>query len=248
MKLLVVILMNNYREQIKYFYEIRDYQSIANIIISLSGISDKIDISKLLDDPSGECAKLNINYIESTAPINQCIYGNYDNRNLEIKVYLTSSDYRNLFTLVHEIGHHLIQNSEEWLHASRGKNIGNKREKIEEKIANAIASEFLIPSFTYQKSLPRDEITPKNLVSLYGSVKCSTSALLYRVQQELNNTQELIIGASDLSGKNFYSYSLMTGSRGLLPLAKDSNQRALSVIGEVLEVKNLIKGCHVSPL
>lgn len=230
----------------EYLYKKRDFQGVAKIIIGLSNYKE-IDVSNLLENPSDECAKLNLKYIECAAPLNQCIYGKYDKNKLEISVYITSSDFRNLFTLAHEIGHHFIVNSEDWLLISYEDRIGDRRGEIEEKIANAIASEILIPSPTYQKALPKDQISARNLASLYESVNCSPSALLYRVQQELNNTQKLIIGFSNLRGESFSSYSLMSGNDKLLPIAKGSTQEALAVVGEVLENQSTYIGVPHEP-
>lgn len=234
--------MKNYQTQIKYFYEKKDYQCIARLIIGLSDINNKIDVSNLLNGPLGECEKIGLVYKESQVSLNQCIYGRYDAEKSEVHVYLTSSSYRNLFTLVHEIGHHLIYKSDEWTLASYDFAVRGDRERIEEKIANAIASEILIPSPVYQDILPKDNIDAKGISNLYNSVTCSPEALLYRIQKELNNTQDLIIGVSSLTGEFFQTYSLREGNEKLLPLARKSKQKALSEVGVALQGSEYYEG------
>lgn len=234
--------MKNYQDKIKYFYEKRDYQGIARLIIGISDINNKIDVSNLLNSPLGECKKIGLVYTESPISLDQCIYGRYDDKRSEIHVYLTLSSYRNLFTLVHEIGHHLIYKSDEWALASYDFAARGDREKIEEEIANAIASEILIPSPVYQNILPKDNIDAKNISDLYNSVTCSPEALLYRIQKELNNTQDSIIGVSSLKGEYFQTYSLREGNEKLLPLARKIKQKALSEVGIALQDSEYYEG------
>lgn len=224
------------------------YYDIANIIVSMSGAKSLFKPEVALRSPEKVCSEFGLGYIELEKLDSRCIYGWFDNQNKNICVYRTSFEHRNLFTLSHEIGHFLIETSDLWNCLIVNKYIQklDSREKIEESLANAIASELLIESKIYQNSLLNYQVDSKSLVKFYEKLVCSPSAFLNRVAGELRGNFSIIVGYSDLAGKSLYNYSL--DPVRIYPISNKISQPVLAEIGEEIGLNGRFSGTPLEPV
>lgn len=92
-------------------------------------------------------------------------------------IHLTASQERNNFTLLHEIGHHLLSTDPIWAFDIRPSLAGQAR-TIEDHLVNAFASNVLLPDEIVNLHL--QPVTAAGIVSLRNATYASTTACCVR--------------------------------------------------------------------
>lgn len=91
-----------------------------------------------------------------------------------IKVVMSRSQERNNFTVLHELGHHLLAHDEQWSYSVRR----NVTQDVEERVVSAFASRVLLPDEIVVQHL--QPVTALGIASLIDSTSASATACCVR--------------------------------------------------------------------
>jgi hypothetical protein len=143
----------------------------------------------------------------------------------ELAVARSASTARQDFTALHELGHHLQQNSFALMDAFAGQRDGGRL--LEDAACDAFAAEILIPTPLVETHLLPAGPTAAGVVDLWQAAGASRMAVCVRASQYLPAPGHVML--MDTSGRMVFA-----ASHGLPPLRRGSDQSAIPVISAAL--------------
>lgn len=119
-----------------------------------------------------------------------------------ITIHSTGNVGRDNFTYLHELGHHILANDEEWQYRTRPE-LGNRARHTEETVVNSFAARELIPEELFAAHVP-SAVTAGRVRGLYLASSASASACLMRA---LDAPGHRLVMLTDLQGTTWFSES-----------------------------------------
>lgn len=176
-----------------------DYKGIAQALLSEC---DSVDFTLLRSDPWAALdamPALTI-VVQDDLPSGACGGGYYDRSTATIYVH-PASPRRNNFTLLHEYGHHLQQNHEEWAYVLLDDVHPLNRRKVEEQVCDQIASEILLSSVAEEHVDPFVQSPALVMAHLFENSGASRSATLRHVAAALKHQTKWILVVANSEGR-----------------------------------------------
>lgn len=125
------------------------------------------------------------------------IDGHYDRERRLIKVVDRWSDRRMAFTLLHELGHHLLRGDKSCVSHLASITNAKSRHPAEEAIADAFAAEVLIPTAVADEVLGGGIIRARSVAALFEQRPASRSACAVRASQACKGSGYVVVSAGD---------------------------------------------------
>lgn len=109
-----------------------------------------------------------------------------------IRVADDIGEARRRFTILHELGHHMIE------HDSHLNDLPiNDADRRDEAICNEVAASVLIPAEVVEQTLPSGVLTAKHVAALYGATSASREACCVAAVRRLRRPGCVILGTPD---------------------------------------------------
>lgn len=143
----------------------------------------------------------------------------------ELAVARSSSLPRRDFTALHELGHHLQQNSFQLIESFDGEPDGGLL--LEDAACDAFAAEILLPAPLVKAHLPAAGPTAGDILDLWRAAGASRMAVCVKASQHLPAPGHVLL--LDMNGRLVFA-----ASTGLPPLRRGSNQADIPVIRSAL--------------
>lgn len=151
--------------------------------------------------------------------------GRYDRDAKKVEVAERASGRRMHFTLLHELGHHLLQND---MACVRHLVAADRRSRVEEEaIADAFAAEVLVPVAVAESVLGRETPRARDVLELFHQRRASRSACAVRAAERCPGNGYVVIAAG-----NSIIHAAPFGSQVLYPVRRGTEQP----IGSPLEL------------
>ncbi|KIF67149.1 hypothetical protein HY68_36220 [Streptomyces sp. AcH 505] len=151
----------------------------------------------------------------------------------ELAVARSSSLPRRDFTALHELGHHLQQNSLELMEPFANEPDGGLL--LEDAACDAFAAEILLPASLVEANLPATGPTASDIVDLWRAAGASRMAVCVKASQHLPAPGHILL--LDLNGRLTFA-----ASSGLPPLRRGSDQADIPVIRSALAGRGRAEG------
>ncbi len=182
----------------------RRYRDIAISILALERDRGVFDLQALVDDPEGELegnSELQIEY--DLSPKAGCsVFGYYRFQRHApslIVVHPSMTSARDRFTILHEFGHHVQRQHLPWAQLRYAVQ-GAAGTKLEERVADAIAAELLLPS-----DLAIAGLDARQLSDVHGRSRASRSAVAMRAIEVAPDTDSFLVMVLERDGSVLFS-------------------------------------------
>lgn len=177
----------------------RAYRQIAQQLLELERERGRLDLAAVSADPEAALhghPELEITY--DTSPTSGCsVFGYYRQRSglpSLIVVHPSLTDGRDVFTILHEVGHHVQRQHMAWASYRFGIG-GTAGSRLEERIADAIAAELLLPEGLSDLSL--DAVRMRDT---HDRSRASRAAIAMRAAELASESESAVVVVTDLRG------------------------------------------------
>lgn len=140
--------------------------------------------------------------------------GMLDSTGRRILVAETPFSRRSLFTVLHEVGHHLLWGSEDLLSAVYSLDPGGQGRLPEERVCDALAAAILVPEGLTKQLVSEGDITADTFVKLFDRSMGSREACAVRLAQQLRCDGHVMLAKPD-------GTAVFTASVGSYPVARE---------------------------
>lgn len=214
----------------------RSYRRIAKQLLLLERERGALDLAAMANDPDSAIAassELEIEY--DLSPRDGCsVFGYYRHRPGQpslIVIHPSLTTERDTFTLLHEVGHHVQRQHLEWAN-TRYRLPELTGARLEEKVADAIAAELLLPD-----ELGFSHLDATHLAEMYAMSRASRSAIAMRAV-DIAGDESAVVAVVDHRGMVIFARAcgndLFAPARGRIqPDLADLVERAFTSGGAI---------------